>query len=120
MPYKDPKDPRGRAARRRHYHSNKQPYLDRTKAAKEENARYIQELKGNTPCMDCGVQYPYYVMQFDHREGEVKLYNVSRLSADGLSRKALDLEIAKCDIVCANCHCTRTYFRRVTVEKITE
>lgn len=117
MPYKDPHDPRLLAARRKHYYKNKQPYLDRAKAAKAELARYIDELKESTPCMDCGVQYPFYVMQFDHREGEEKLNNIAKMRADGLSLKRVQDEIAKCDLVCANCHFARTYLRGVAHRK---
>lgn len=112
MPYRDPEDPRARASRRNHYHANKQPYLDRARAQKLELTRYVNELKASTPCADCGVQYPPFVMEFDHRGGETKLNNVSALSRYG-SRKRLDAEIAKCDIVCSNCHAIRTYKRRL-------
>lgn len=61
------------------------------------------------PCDDCGVQHPPYVMQFDHRDGETKKFN---LSAAGRRSKAQILEeIAKCDVVCANCHAVRTFER---------
>ena len=113
MPYKNPDDPanieKARAARRRHYHANKQPYLDRAKAAREEFERYLRGAK-DQPCMDCGIKYPYYVMQFDHREGEEKLGLVRQLMGNW---RAVRVEIAKCDVVCANCHCERTHVRRV-------
>lgn len=58
------------------------------------------------PCMDCGVNYPYYVMDWDHRPGEEKLFNLSR----GKQRtvEAIIAETKKCDLVCANCHRVRT------------
>jgi hypothetical protein len=63
----------------------------------------------NVPCADCGERYPPYVMDFDHVRG-VKKDIVSRLV--GGSTEALLEEIAKCDVVCANCHRERTYGRR--------
>lgn len=57
--------------------------------------------------MDCGVPYPYYVMEFDHRDPSQKLANIGRLL--GNSWKRLKDEIAKCDVVCANCHRERTH-----------
>ena len=112
MAYRDPQDPRAKASRRKHYYANKQPYLERSQAKKLELARYISNLKASTPCKDCGVSYPPFVMEFDHRGGETKLNNVSRLTHYG-SRKKIDAEIAKCDIVCANCHRIRTHKRRL-------
>jgi hypothetical protein len=60
------------------------------------------------PCTDCNVQYPPYVMDFDHVRGE-KIFNVARMK--GHSLEALKAEIAKCDLVCSNCHRERTQSR---------
>lgn len=63
-----------------------------------------------TPCKDCAVLYPPYVMQFDHREGRPNGRRKHRIDAS-LSLERLIVEIEKCDIVCANCHCIRTHNR---------
>lgn len=62
------------------------------------------------PCMDCRVQYPSPVMEFDHRPGVVKLFTIGP-SAAHVTMAALEAEIAKCDVVCANCHRIRTWTR---------
>lgn len=61
------------------------------------------------PCSDCCQVFPYYVLDFDHREGEEKLFNISNWQSHGLI--ALIDEIQKCDVVCANCHRIRTWGR---------
>lgn len=61
------------------------------------------------PCTDCGVSYPYYVMQFDHVHGKKK-YNLSHRSASFGSKEFME-ELAKCELVCANCHAERTHQR---------
>lgn len=61
--------------------------------------------------MDCGELFPSYVMQFDHRPGEKKRRPVSHMVA--YSREAIDEEVTKCDLVCANCHAIRTHGGRV-------
>lgn len=73
-------------------------------------SRYIQDLKNRTPCMDCKESYPYYVMDFDHVRGR-KHKNVMELIPT-LSKKKIDEEIAKCEIVCSNCHRIRTHGRK--------
>lgn len=73
-------------------------------------SRYIQELKSKTPCLDCKISYPYYVMDFDHVRGR-KHKNVMELIPT-LSKKKIDEEIAKCEIVCSNCHRIRTHDRK--------
>ena len=55
-------------------------------------------------------RFPFYVMDFDHREGEEKTAHVAML-VNMLSINRLLNEIAKCDLVCANCHRVRTYKR---------
>lgn len=62
----------------------------------------------NVPCADCGVRYPPYVMDFDHRDGSTKVDNVGSLVGRVNVSKLL-AEIEKCDVVCANCHRERTY-----------
>ena len=58
--------------------------------------------------MDCGKQYSYYVMDLDHVRGE-KICNVSLMVSMGFSDEEIIEEIAKCDVVCSNCHRERTY-----------
>lgn len=65
MAYKDPYDPRAKAARLRHYYKNPQAYKDRAAAKKKELEALYREAK-DRPCADCGVKYPPWVMQFDH------------------------------------------------------
>lgn len=60
--------------------------------------------------MDCGVSYPYYVMDFDHRDPTTKESIVNRLVGCG-SWKRLRAEVDKCDVVCSNCHRERTHSR---------
>jgi len=97
---------RQRAAKKRWYEENKQVYLDRNKRLYEEKRARLTELK-NAPCADCGLRYPPFVMDFDHREDVEKLGNVGALLRKW-SWKRLLTEIEKCDIVCANCHRVRS------------
>ncbi len=60
----------------------------------------------NKPCADCHLSYPWYVMDYDHVRGE-KLFNLSVSSR--MTVVAVEEEIAKCDVVCANCHRERTF-----------
>lgn len=96
---------------RSHYERNLQYYLD--KAQRNNRKRYL-EVKGileqlkSVPCTDCGVRYPSWVMDFDHVRG-VKLFNVAEGRRSRSS--AILAEVAKCEVVCANCHRERTYQR---------
>jgi hypothetical protein len=69
---------------------------------------FIREAKGH-PCTDCGGQFPPCAMDFDHVRGK-KLFILGRGAGKGLP--AVIAEIAKCDLVCSNCHRIRTALRR--------
>ena len=73
----------------------------------DRNRAIINEAK-DRPCMDCDVGYPPYVMDFDHVRG-TKRFTIG--SDRGLTSNLDELraEIAKCDVVCANCHRERTF-----------
>jgi len=81
------------------------------KRQRNQRVEYAVILRGTTPCYDCGVQYPYFMMEFDHVRGD-KVANVMLIASNG-SWKTMLLEIAKCEIVCSNCHSARTHYRRV-------
>lgn len=89
---------------------NRQRYLaqvaERRRRLTARNRQMLQELK-QRPCTDCGGSFPYYVMDFDHLGDKVG--EVSRMTTYG-SQRVLS-EIAKCDLVCANCHRIRTFGR---------
>lgn len=71
----------------------------------EINRRLLWEAK-KVPCVDCGVRYPPHVMDLDHGGSEKNglVANVVRIWPS----ERLLAEIAKCDVVCANCHRERT------------
>lgn len=69
----------------------------------------IRRIKSETPCADCKQHYPYYVMQLDHVRGE-KIDKVNRLMYTSSYQTVMD-EVAKCEVVCANCHHFRTFWR---------
>jgi len=92
-------------ANRIHYLNNKQAHLEKAYKRRAQLRQLINELKSK-PCADCGVSYPFYVMDFDHREG--KSFSISQAWRVRSWGEVL-AEIEKCEVVCANCHRERTY-----------
>jgi hypothetical protein len=60
--------------------------------------------------MDCGGKFHFSAMDFDHRDASTKLNLVSYLKL-AANKAALIEEMAKCDLVCSNCHRVRTWKR---------
>lgn len=75
------------------------------RARTARNREFLDRVKSR-PCLDCKWTFPPECMDFDHVRGK-KLFNVNTQSVSKAREKVL-AEIAKCDLVCANCHAIRT------------
>lgn len=89
---------------------------DNPERTKEHHKRYRDKRRAfldalkDRPCVDCGIQYPPHVMDFDHRNSETKTKVLAHMVY--MNHEAVLKEAAKCDVVCSNCHRVRTYERR--------
>ena len=101
---------------KRHYEKNKEAMKARAKSFDNEVAiprikrLILEHLKAN-PCVDCPENDPI-VLEFDHRNGEEKLFCIGEAASKKIGVKKLMVEIAKCDVRCANCHRRKTYRER--------
>lgn len=93
-----------------HYRKNKREYIER---ARRNTVRYRERIRAikDVPCMDCGERYPPYVMDFDHLPGRPKIATLGQATRGGWSSEKMKAEIAKCEVVCSNCHRERTHQR---------
>ncbi len=83
----------------------------RTNGLREEISRFLIDYKESRGCTDCGGKYPYWVLDFDHL-GE-KEFNVSAYREITVNLEKVKEEVSKCEVVCANCHRTRSYIRQM-------
>lgn len=90
----------------------KEKATERLRDRRSQRRKLIQEAKSNKACVDCGEKYPYWIMQFDHLGDKLFTIGDTRASR-GLALDKIREEIAKCDVVCANCHANRTHSRLV-------
>lgn len=74
------------------------------------NIADFQKYKEKMGCADCGIKYPHYILEFDHRPGVKKIDVVTRVLKK-MGPEAAWKEVKKCDVVCANCHKERTFLR---------
>lgn len=94
----------------RYHQANKVRRLEQKRALELQWDAWYQGLKQG-PCADCGWIFHPAAMQFDHPPGVTKSGNVGDIRR-AHNRLRLLAEIAKCELVCANCHAVRTFIRR--------
>lgn len=70
---------------------------------------YVKRYKEERGCMDCG-ERDVACLEFDHRDRADKTANIAHMVDREAHYPDLVLlkEMAKCDVVCANCHAKRT------------
>lgn len=90
-----------------HYQLNRAKYTAKRNAQRLRLRTLIRHHK-DKPCADCGIKYPHYVMDFDHVDPATKLFDIG-VAKSKMNESVVLAEIAKCDVVCANCHRERTY-----------
>lgn len=87
-------------------------------AAASQTKRQILDwyygLKDNKLCLGCGGgPFRFYQMDYDHIPTRGKKFKeVSAMVRLGYSKEKIMAEIAKCQLICANCHRARTFNRR--------
>ena len=87
--------------RRKHYLKNKKKYIDKSKKWRKEFRQWWKEYKKQFSCIRCGENHPACI-QFHHINDD-KENDVAYFVGIGNLKKVLD-EIAKCMVLCANCH----------------
>ncbi len=60
----------------------------------------------SVPCDICKGRFPPECMDFDHRDRTTKKFTIGSSIKIGIAH--ILAEIEKCDIICANCHRTKT------------
>jgi hypothetical protein len=70
------------------------------------NQRYVWEYLKDKKCVLCGDGYTLH-LTFDHN-GNEKLKEVSTMSKQAYGLETIKAEIAKCRILCFNCHMVET------------
>ena len=103
MPYKDPvaSIERIRKSRRDWYDRNREHARAKVMERRKAMTEWYRTLK--TKCLRCPENDPVCLV-FHHRDPKEKSITIAKVLAYGWSKESILKEIAKCDILCANCH----------------
>jgi hypothetical protein len=113
MPYKDPAVRRVKQAEysKTYYEKNKQEVIVRNNKRKKTQAAKFAEFKATLSCTKCGESHPA-TLDFHHVAYHPSNKKVHKLVGDGHWWKRIEEEIAKCIVLCANCHRIHHYEER--------
>ena len=117
MPYKDPNDPRKREVRKNNYEKNKQAIIARVSRNKKANRAWFSTFKRTLKCTDCGQDHPA-TLDFHHVIHDKNHRKVNDLVSDGHSKARIIAEIAKCVVLCSNCHRIHHHNERIVKKKL--
>ena len=79
-----------------------------SKATRDRKVAWMRAIKMESGCVDCGYKKHPTALQFDHINDD-KEFSPARGAC--YSKERVRAQMAKCEVVCANCHAIRTYRR---------
>lgn len=86
---------------------SRKPHRKGIKASTDVAREYVYDVLDNASCVACGEDDPI-VLEFDHIDRRDKSASVSAILLKGCTLDDVKEEIAKCQILCANCHRKKT------------
>lgn len=86
-----------------YYRKNKARFASHRDANRAKKIEYVNAYKSKHPCIHCGESDPV-CLTFHHRDPSEKDLDVARGVRKCWSFDRINKEIAKCDVLCCNCH----------------
>ena len=97
---------------RNYYLKNKAKFAAFRDHRRIEIKEWVLSYKLLHPC-PCGEKHPA-CLQFHHRDPSLKELEISTVARKQWSQLRLEAEVAKCDVICANCHLKLHHESRVS------
>ena len=88
--------------RKKHYENNKDKYIQKARVYNKKVSDWFDEYKSNLTCSNCP-ESRWWVLDFHHLDPSEKEYSLGHLKSQGSKPKLLK-EMAKCIVLCSNCH----------------
>ena len=88
---------------KQHYQENTAYYKESARKREQEIKEFIRQQKVGLSCQHCG-NTDIRVLDFHHIDKDTKEISVSQIVYKGWGKERILREIAKCEVLCANCH----------------
>ena len=95
--------PRVSKEQARYYQENRAAHNARTNKRRNSLHDFIDDQKKGKACVRCGIA-DYRVLDFHHIDPSQKKINLNMAWKQNVGKQAILAEIAKCELICANCH----------------
>ncbi len=89
--------------------NNKVVHQERQKLNRARLKKLVDDIKLSQGCSICGYKKNPTALHYHHREPDEKEHEISWMVRKGRAFSAIQKEMNKCDLVCANCHHEITY-----------
>jgi len=105
MPIKDPEKraERNRSYQKKWYEANKETQYARLRKVKSDKKQWFLDIKKELKCCQCAENH-IATLDFHHIDPMTKEESVSTMLRQGRGRQRILDEIAKCIVLCSNCH----------------
>ncbi len=98
-----------RAYQKKWYEANKEIHKQRVARQKKRSRDWFNEYKQGLSCARCG-EADIACLDFHHTDPTTKEFAIGVGAHRGRSVETLLAEIAKCEVICANCHRKEHYY----------
>ena len=85
------------------YQNNKKKHSEAGKERRKKTREWLRDYKSKLKCNRCDEDHPS-CMQFHHIDPSQKELNIRGAVRANWSIERIQLEIEKCEVLCANCH----------------
>ena len=90
----------------KHYQKNREAYIAKAKESDRRLKRWFRDLKKTLKCKHCGLA-DFRCLDFHHLRD--KKFTVCDMVRNGFAKAKILKEIAKCIVLCRNCHAIEHY-----------
>lgn len=92
-----------RKHQREHYARNAKRIIREVHERRGRIRDFVRGLKEGKSCQHCGFSNPL-ALDFHHRDASHKDLALAKVIEQGWGEERILAEVAKCDLLCANCH----------------
>ena len=94
-------------AKREYMRNRREANATASKRLRDDRRSRLNKIKLSAKCKNCGFNSHPAALEFNHRDPLTKGFTISQSMHRSWS--SLEIEIAKCDVLCSNCHHIHSY-----------